>query len=303
MTRPKLAPQTETEVLAASRRRCAICFGLEGDLSRKKGQIAHLDRNPANNAIDNLAFLCFDHHDEYDSSTSQSKGLQLREVKVYRQGLYEAVRQYLTHDTPNDTSSDTEPGSALLSKGEFAFYQGQYEAHLSESLRLLKSISDLLGRYNSQTEERTIRLNDLVAAPSFNLRLHKELDQLGGSQMAAFANDLVATSSPLVVITDKMLDALTRSSAVASDFEGVDRSIFEQRLAEVQGIRGMFATTIEKASVCRGQIARYPRGSTTFNRGRRLALAGIEEHIGQISRIRESLAAAESDLMKVIALL
>lgn len=71
-----------------SRRRCCICFGLERDDSRKRGQIAHLDEDPANNDFDNLAYLCLDHHDEYDGSTSQSKSLSLQEVKVYLKELY-----------------------------------------------------------------------------------------------------------------------------------------------------------------------------------------------------------------------
>ena len=53
----------------------------------KGGQIAHLDHNSHNNVLDNLAFLCFDHHDEYDSVTSQRKGLTAGEVKEFRREL------------------------------------------------------------------------------------------------------------------------------------------------------------------------------------------------------------------------
>jgi hypothetical protein len=59
----------------------------------KRGQLAHLDGNPSNTALDNLAYLCLPHHDEYDSTTSQSKGLTINEVKLYRTRLYEAVDQ------------------------------------------------------------------------------------------------------------------------------------------------------------------------------------------------------------------
>ena len=83
MNKRKKTPKvTETAILTKSRRRCAICFGLKGDLSTKKGQIAHLDGNRANNAEDTLAFLCFDHHDEYDSKTSQSKGLTVIDYRL-----------------------------------------------------------------------------------------------------------------------------------------------------------------------------------------------------------------------------
>jgi hypothetical protein len=74
----------QTEVLVASRRRCALCFGLLHDTDPKPGQIAHLDRNPNNNEFDNLAWLCLTHHDQYDSRTSQSKGLTIEETKHYR---------------------------------------------------------------------------------------------------------------------------------------------------------------------------------------------------------------------------
>lgn len=86
--RKKISTSTQSEVLVQSRRRCCICFGLHRDDSIKKGQIAHLDGDASNNNIDNLSFLCLDHHDEYDGKTSQSKGLTTEESKKYREELY-----------------------------------------------------------------------------------------------------------------------------------------------------------------------------------------------------------------------
>ncbi len=88
MSRPSIPQSTQTEVFIASRRRCCICFGLERSVDRKRGQIAHLDGNPSNNEFENLAYLCLEHHDEYDGRTSQSKGLTRHEVKEYRRELY-----------------------------------------------------------------------------------------------------------------------------------------------------------------------------------------------------------------------
>jgi hypothetical protein len=94
MARRKPIPdKTVAELLVRSRRRCCLCYGLDGDLSEKKGQIAHLDGDRSNNDWDNLAFLCFRHHDRYDSRTSQSKGLTIREVKRYRDDLYHVVKE------------------------------------------------------------------------------------------------------------------------------------------------------------------------------------------------------------------
>jgi hypothetical protein len=67
------------------------CFGLHGDVDVKAGQIAHLDHDNKNNEADNLAFLCLNHHDQYDSKTSQSKGLREDEIKQFRTDLYNNV--------------------------------------------------------------------------------------------------------------------------------------------------------------------------------------------------------------------
>lgn len=95
MKRKSIPKYIETEVLTESRRRCCLCYGLNFDDSEKAGQIAHLDGNASNNAIQNLAFLCLEHHDKFDGSTSQSKGYTIQEVKDYRRMLYD----YLSNST------------------------------------------------------------------------------------------------------------------------------------------------------------------------------------------------------------
>jgi hypothetical protein len=81
----------QDHVLTQSRRRCAICFGLNRDMSIKQGQIAHLDDDPSNPHPDNLVFLCLAHHDEFDSSPRQSKGLTIGEVRRFRKELQDTL--------------------------------------------------------------------------------------------------------------------------------------------------------------------------------------------------------------------
>jgi hypothetical protein len=78
-------------VLVRSRRRCALCYGLKGDFEEKIGQIAHIDQNRSNDSLENLAWLCFEHHSLYDSTTSQHKNYQSSEIKRHRGSLYTAV--------------------------------------------------------------------------------------------------------------------------------------------------------------------------------------------------------------------
>jgi hypothetical protein len=92
MPRKPIAATTQAAVLVESRRRCCICFGLNRDTSLKTGQISHLDGNAANPAKENLAFMCFEHHDQFDSKTSQSKNFTVAEVKVYREELHRALQ-------------------------------------------------------------------------------------------------------------------------------------------------------------------------------------------------------------------
>ena len=91
--RKRPPPDVEKAVLTKSLRRCALCFHLDRDTRQKKGQIAHLDRRRSNNIEDNLAWLCFDHHSEYDSTTSQHKNYTIDEVKHHRNELYRWVKR------------------------------------------------------------------------------------------------------------------------------------------------------------------------------------------------------------------
>lgn len=105
----KTTPRSiEARVLTASKRRCCICYYLHDDESRKKGQIAHLGQNATDSRFENLVWLCLDHHDEYDSTTSQSKNLTVQEVKIYRDRLYKE-----TADRADSVSDTTERGSRI----------------------------------------------------------------------------------------------------------------------------------------------------------------------------------------------
>jgi hypothetical protein len=109
MVRKAVPRETQAEVLAACRRRCPVCFGLNGDTGIKRGQIAHLDRDASNPSVDNLVFLCLEHHDQFDSKTSQSKGLTSDEVRRFRQELAAAMEHLHRRPTPGPTSNGVPP--------------------------------------------------------------------------------------------------------------------------------------------------------------------------------------------------
>lgn len=93
MTRKAVKQTDQMQVLVRSKRRCALCYGLGGDLTEKTGQIAHLNQDNSDASFGNLVWLCLDHHDQYDSITRQSKNYTLLEVKTYRDRLYAALAE------------------------------------------------------------------------------------------------------------------------------------------------------------------------------------------------------------------
>ena len=92
--RAKIPMYLVKRLLVESKRRCCLCVFLRQDWLQKKVQIAHISKDPADTSYDNLVVLCLDHHDEYDSRTSQSKGITPEEVRHYKARLAEAMRSW-----------------------------------------------------------------------------------------------------------------------------------------------------------------------------------------------------------------
>ncbi len=158
-SRKRTPPEIETEVLTQSARRCCICFGLQFDLSTKQGQIAHLDGDPSNFDFDNLAFLCLAHHDEYDTRTSQSKGLTIHETKQYRTLLYQAIRQF-RGDLESNDERKTEKSNTNHLRDEVSVLLSHLQ---SRSWRLSECIAQglILAQKTNSTQFITFCRNEL----------------------------------------------------------------------------------------------------------------------------------------------
>lgn len=115
------------QVLMASRRRCCLCVYLNKRDEVRQGQIAHLNRNSGDSTFDNLVFLCFDHHDLYDSRTNQSKGFSEMEVKAWRDHLYaeyplpSSIVRFEDNVTELAPLSPTSQYAALIKKNDKHF--------------------------------------------------------------------------------------------------------------------------------------------------------------------------------------
>jgi len=89
--RKSLSPKTKEEIKTECARICCMCYKLDSDLSWKHGQIAHIDRDASNNLNENLAYLCQDHHNLYDSKFSQTQSFTPNELLSYKQDLLDHI--------------------------------------------------------------------------------------------------------------------------------------------------------------------------------------------------------------------
>lgn len=84
----------------------------------KDGQIAHVDHDSSNAAIDNLVYLCLEHHKEYDAKSYQAKAVTEEEVRRARADLLKefdgafplqvSITLRLHRDSTDLTTEDTE---------------------------------------------------------------------------------------------------------------------------------------------------------------------------------------------------
>ncbi len=87
-TRVSVPEKLQAQLKFNCRNRCAICAIMNGDFNEKHGQIAHIDHNHSNSFdYNNLVWLCLEHHDQYDSKTSQSKNYRPDEIRMYKNQL------------------------------------------------------------------------------------------------------------------------------------------------------------------------------------------------------------------------
>ncbi len=166
--RKRILPEVIADITSACRRRCCICFALKQDDTEKKGQIAHLDHDASNNSPDNLAFLCLDHHDQYDSRPSQAKGLTIEEVKRYRTELLAFVAQKLP-------ASDAEIVEVLTNALDRPAFRTPFR-HESQLDRFREAIAETIETLNTGRSKRGSQVSSKYQIRDPHLR--SEIDRI-----------------------------------------------------------------------------------------------------------------------------
>lgn len=86
MNRKKPSQKIKADVMFKSNRECCIC-----KKPKRGDHIHHIDGNSSNNKLENLALLCFKHHNEASISGNISKKLSPQTIIRYREYKYLVV--------------------------------------------------------------------------------------------------------------------------------------------------------------------------------------------------------------------
>lgn len=94
MRRKKISDEHVASLQFNSDFRCCLCAHV-GDFPprAKSGQIHHIDEDPSNNAIENLVWLCLDHHEEVGRTSRSARRIHPRAVVRLRDDLERRVRR------------------------------------------------------------------------------------------------------------------------------------------------------------------------------------------------------------------
>jgi len=169
MARPQIPKLTQKTVLGKCRRRCALCYYFDFDTSFKKGQLAHIDRNPNNNSESNLVYLCLRHHDEYDTSPSQTKKLTPEEVMDAKRDIEKSIENKVSIVFPepqvnvqfDKTLGETKGISVEVYKLRYPIF-GAFIKFILSVLQNAKVDPENLNDFRANTNDSLFLFNDEI---------------------------------------------------------------------------------------------------------------------------------------------
>jgi len=170
MSRKQWPSDVAEKILVDCKRMCAICFHLLGDPRlNMRGQIAHIDRNSENSTGENGAYLCKDHHDEYDIVSKQSKRLTPGELKLAVASLLEYVQAGGLPTAPNIPTRSSKSRrrdvriSIDLYDRRLAIYSRTVQ-FLREVAKDLKPTFPVILQFSRDTEEALFLFDESIAS-------------------------------------------------------------------------------------------------------------------------------------------
>ena len=199
--RKKVPDAVLTSLLVKTRRRCCLCVYLKNDRGQKRIQVAHINHRPSENDEENLVPLCLDHHDEYDSVTSQSKGLTASELRFYKQKLIDELSELPTESIEHKAIERETPDIT----GSYLY---QYGVLFSEVSRIIYRCDPVSLNFEFNPDEYDPEVHDLLKRLLSGAPLTGSLCK--GVFVEWFGEDLAASYTKYDELADEITLAWTR---------------------------------------------------------------------------------------------
>jgi hypothetical protein len=288
VARKKIPTEISTLVLVKSRRRCSLCTALNRDYEVKAGQIAHLNRNASDNRPENLAYLCLPHHDQYDSKTSQSKGLTPQELAEFRRALHQWVESNLTWPHV-DSALNQHIQKASTSLG----VEGDWQVTKDEFLDTRQTSTDAMQALGLEVSILVVDMaswgqiaND--ASRSENIRQMKSAYKKIGEGLAAKSRVLCNRHETLESSFGLMLVIFERLCVLLSDEEITPRTFVQESIDEAENLAEALENLRYTVNECTDVLKGWSRGTTAYNKGKRLMVVSLQDLFRRLDRMLQA---------------
>lgn len=167
-------------VTTQSCRRCALCYGLHGDLTVKEGQIVHINRQASQSKAANLVWLCLPHHAQYDTISNRNRGFSSEELRIHRAALWAALKQKKHHTVgiaPIEPAEKINPSpfEAAIAASPTGAVLAAWQKVEETAMRILQSKMAIPDPDRMPTGVRSRMLRDFAEVDLAHADLHDQL--------------------------------------------------------------------------------------------------------------------------------
>lgn len=202
-SRPDIPKEITAQVLVWADRTCCACRE-----PRRKVQIHHIDGDPSNNDIDNLAPLCLHCHDDTQVSGGFGRKLDAAQVRLYRDDWYALVKaRPHVPPTPPPPPPSIGPealmlrlvreGSDLATEAEFLGHAANSKLRPPHPEDIQRDLDSLRARERDWSHEA-----DVILAGSPAARQFAEASGIPATGFYAIGNRISARVDVLLKVLD-----------------------------------------------------------------------------------------------------
>ena len=288
MARERIPTEISTSVLVKSRRRCSLCTALNRDYEIKTGQIAHLNHNASDNRSENLVFLCLQHHDQYDSGTSQSKGLMRQELVEYRNALHQWVESDLAWPHVDSVLKQhiQKANTSLGAEGDWQVTKDEFLDTRQTSIDAMQALGLEVSKLGLEMESWRQIANE--ASGSGNLRQMQSAFKKIGEGLTAKSRVLCNRHESLESSFALMLVVFERLCVLLSDEEITPRTFVQGSIHEAEILAEELGKLRHAVNECTLVLKRWNRGTKAYNKGKRLMVASNKDLLLRLDRMLQA---------------